>query len=260
VRGIIHCHSDFSFDGQNSLEELCCAFKAQGFSFVALTEHSSGISKTRYEEYVARCRKLSSDEFVLIPGLEILCPNGTEIAGIGLTELIESADPETVSTAIKRAGGFSIWVHPQKRGGLSRNSIPYGTHAIEILNGKEDGTIAPDLKLSRKIATWRREYNFMVIAGLDLHCIGAPLNVWIECSVSEVSQAGIVSALFMGNYRNVISGISFPSFGVVAMAAQIKFFCLRLLYITWNQILDVLPVGIKKFVVTISRPIVTRIK
>lgn len=258
VRGIIHCHSHFSHDGQHSLEELCQAFKAQGFKFAALTEHSCGINKEDYAEFVAQCKVLSSEDFVLIPGLEILCPNGAEIAGVGLEEIVEPGEPDQVVAAIRHAGGFSIWVHPQKRGALPEK--PYASHAIELLNGKEDGTVAPNLALLRRLMDWRKHFDFFVIMGLDLHVLGPPLNIWTECRVPGLSAAALVEALLLGEFSCHGTRIDMNSSGVVSPGLYVKIWLYRSAYVLWNRFLQILPESTHRTVIALTRPLVRKLK
>lgn len=258
ARGIIHCHSRFSHDGQHSLAELCQAFKEQGFQFAALTEHSAGISKEVYAEFVAQCEELSSEDFVLVPGLEILCTDGIEIAGIGLEEIVEPGNPDHVVAAIRQAGGFSIWVHPKKRGPLPAK--PYASHAIELLNGKEDGTVAPDLTLLRRIIRWRRRYDFFVVMGLDLHVLGAPLNIWTECRVPHLSPSALVNALLLGNFSSHATRIDVSSSGAVRSGLYVKICLCRFAYLFWNRFLQILPDGVHRGVIALSRPLVRKMK
>ena len=83
VKGIVHCHTNLSYDSEVELEELCRVVKREGFNFIAFTEHNKGLSSDIYREYVGRCRILSDEFFLAIPGLEICCSDGTEIAALG---------------------------------------------------------------------------------------------------------------------------------------------------------------------------------
>lgn len=258
VRGIIHCHSTWSYDGQNSLEELCLEFQKQGFRFVALTEHSHGITKASYREFVSLCERLSSAIFLVVPGLEILCPDGTEIAGVGLDIVVPPGSPAQVIEGIKRAGGFAVWVHPKKR--LKLPNKPFQSHAIEVLNGKEDGTLAPPISLFREVKKWRKKYSFFMIVGLDLHGLGAPLNVWTECYVSKLSKENIMEALFKGNFINLISGTSIPSSGAMKFKDNVYFVVVRIIYLLWNLFLKILPKPMLSFVIRRTRSFVLKIK
>lgn len=258
ARGIIHCHSNLSHDGKNSLEELIHEIKGNGFQFVALTEHSQGINYRTYRNYVKKCKRLCGDDFIVIPGLEILCPDGTEIAGIGLSKLIRQGLPENVFKDIKEEGGFAIWVHPRKRYRLPKR--PCDSHAVEFINCKEDGTIAPNMEVFFKILQWKKKYNFHLIAGMDLHQIGSPLNVWIECTVSRLTEEEIVRNLIAGNYRNYVSRILINSSGKIKFNQLFKLIILRATYRTWNYALENAPNNISKQLISLSRNVVRKIK
>src|SRR6186713_144302 len=49
LRGELHCHSTWSADGKNSLEEMARAAKARGYRYLALTDHSHYLREGRLE-------------------------------------------------------------------------------------------------------------------------------------------------------------------------------------------------------------------
>ena len=138
-KGIIHCHTDLSYDGLVSLADLCSSLQATGFSFVAITEHVKGLTSEQYSDFVTYCKAISTSSFVAIPGLEVRLDDGFEIAAVGISHFIDTTSKEEVIEAIRNQGGYSIWVHPYKRGRPDLSSID--CDAIEILNGKIDGTV-----------------------------------------------------------------------------------------------------------------------
>src|SRR5208337_3624777 len=110
VKGVIHCHTNLSYDSRINLPDLCVSLKSEGFGFIALTEHTHGLTDQDYIEFVHECKKLSTDTFVVLPGLEILCHDGTEIAGVGILKFITERVPDRAIAAIRSQGGLSIWV------------------------------------------------------------------------------------------------------------------------------------------------------
>ena len=42
IRGDLHCHTTLS-DGKNTLEEMAEAARGRGYSYLAITDHSSGV-------------------------------------------------------------------------------------------------------------------------------------------------------------------------------------------------------------------------
>jgi DNA polymerase (family 10) len=49
LRGEMHCHSSWSTDAQNTIEEMAAAAKARGYRFLCLTDHSHYLREGRLE-------------------------------------------------------------------------------------------------------------------------------------------------------------------------------------------------------------------
>jgi hypothetical protein len=260
VRGIVHCHSDLSYDCRTRLDDLCATLRREGFHFVALTEHAHGITPAAYADYVARCQALSDTAFVAIPGLEVRCIGGMEIAGIGLTQLVAPGLPEEVTEQVRALGGYAIWVHPWKR----LYGVPgfVECDAVEVLNGKVDGTLAPPLSQVRVVRRRRSAgAAFHAIFGLDLHDLAIhPRLAWVECSVQEVTAKAIVSALRVGAFRNRVRLGEVTSSGEITLPDVWRLGLVRTAYVSWNGILDRVPESWRRRLVRYSRPLVRVVK
>jgi len=254
IRGIVHCHTDLSYDSRVPLSELCASLRSEGFQFVALTEHNRGVTAERYADYVASCRRLSDDRFVAIPGLEVLCVGGVEIAGLGIAEIVEPGDPDAVIARIRALGGYAIWVHPLKRG---RSEGDHGCDAIEVLNGKVDGTLAPNLELvDRVIRLRRKRLQVHAIFGLDLHGLDQPRCVWVECFDSEPKASSILAALRAGRFSNRVTWGSVPSSGKMALPTRISTGLLSCAARTWNSVLGAMPDTTRGYLHRLARPVI----
>lgn len=259
VKGIVHCHTAMSFDGNIPLEELCSTLREEGFSFVAVTDHVKGITADQYRCFVETCKKLSSDSFVVIPGLEILLNNGDEIAAVGIHEFISSASSPEVLAQIYQQGGYSIWVHPYKRGKLALTR--YECDAIEILNGKVDGSVAPNFALFYQ--TNRLQYlgvRLHQIFGADMHNLQEPRSVWIDCEVETISETEILKSLHEGNYTNHASRINIPCLEKPLFFNVLIILSYRFAYLAWNFFLRVMPEPLRECAIRGSRRIVHLIK
>lgn len=259
VKGVVHCHTEMSYDSSISLELLCRTLKEEGFSFVAVTDHVKGITAGQYRSFVDTCKKMSSDQFVVIPGLEILLDNGDEIAAVGIHEFISSTASLEVFEQIHQQGGYSIWVHPHKR---RRPALTkYDCNAIEILNGKIDGTVAPNLELffqTRKLQRMGR--NFHVIFGADLHNLNEDRSVWIECEVFLLTEDDLLCSLRHGLYENHVTSVNVSSYSFLSLSAIGRMVLFRLAYLAWNTILERLPNKYRFKLVLISRDLVKYLK
>jgi predicted ATP-grasp superfamily ATP-dependent carboligase len=259
AKGIIHCHSRFSYDGKLELAELCRLLRKEGFDFVALTEHTLGLDASRYEELVHACREQSDDKFLAIPGLEFRCENGLEMAGLGLPAWIEDKPSAEMAVAIRKAGGVAVWVHPNKR---SEWQGPFlDCDAVEVMNGKEDGVLAPNLPLWRTYLRQQREgRKFHAIFGLDFHNPRQPRNIWTECEVDVLTQRAIVEALRTGHFKSRATHGAMSSDGRIRAVEYCVMAGLRTAFRAWGALLQALPSSFRNFLLAASRPVVRVLK
>jgi predicted ATP-grasp superfamily ATP-dependent carboligase len=259
ARGIVHCHTTFSYDGKLSLSELCNLLRQEGFDFVGLTEHTQGLAAEHYAELVQACRENSDENFVAIPGLEFRCGDGLEIAGIGLPSWLEDKPPAETVAAIRAAGGFAIWVHPFKTG--KREQAFLDCDAVEIMNGKEDGELAPNLPLLREYARQREAgRKFHAIFGLDFHNLRQHRNVWIECQVEQLTAPTILQALREGQFVSRVAHGAMSSKGKITATDHLKMTALRSAFVTWGAVLHNTPGFVRNSLLAASRPVVRVLK
>jgi len=254
LKGIVHCHTTYSYDGVLTIQELCDLLRSEGFDFVALTEHTHGLTRERYEQLVRECRAASDEKFLAIPGLELRCGNGIEIVGIGITQWLEDGPPETAVAAIRQAGGFAIWVHPFKSGRWSGSFLE--CDAVEVLNGKVDGVWAPNFSLLREFARQRRQgRSFTATFGLDFHNYHQQRCVWIECTAQTLGREEIVRALRDGQFQSHVSHGVMSSDGKTSTENYLKMASLRCIFRGWVALLSMVPKGIRSALVNLARPI-----
>jgi predicted ATP-grasp superfamily ATP-dependent carboligase len=259
AKGIIHCHSKFSYDGKLELSELCDLLRKEGFHFVALTEHTLGLNADRYKEFVNACRQQSDNKFLAIPGLEFRCENGIEIAGLGLPEWIEDRPSTEMAAAIQSAGGVAVWVHPNKRGQWPGPFLE--CDAVEVMNGKEDGVLAPNLPLLRNYLHQRREgRKFHAIFGLDFHNPRQPRNIWIECQVETLTSPAILQSLRNGRFVSRVAHGEMSSEGKIKALDYAVMAGLRLAFRAWAGVLQAVPSSFRNFLISASRPVVRVLK
>lgn len=109
LKGNLHAHTTAS-DGQKSIEECIQIYKAQGYDFLAITDH-----RKRFEGY-------QDEDFLVIPAAEYhrnFTNKGPEhafhITGVGLQYGFiqdDSFSPQEIVDAIHAAGGFCTLAHP----------------------------------------------------------------------------------------------------------------------------------------------------
>lgn len=171
--GILHVHSDYSHDGQDTLEGLAELSRARGIGFVGLTEHAEDLDAEVYAEYLLHCAKVTAASGVmLIPGLEFRFPGfkGMHLLAFGVSRWIAPATPRDFLRLAAEAARFTMAAHPV----LFRHELPEevaaGIDAIEIWNASYNTRWLPDPKaisLLRRVR--RRRPEVVGIAGLDQH-------------------------------------------------------------------------------------------
>jgi len=257
ARGIVHCHSQLSFDSQTTISELRDALVGAGFSFVALTEHVRDLTQAKYASFVDECKCYSDERFVVIPGLEFRCEAGIEIAGLWLNELVTFTHPEDAVRHVRERNGYAIWVHPLKRSGWSGL---LDCDAVEAFNCKMDGPVAPNLRLLNYLKRARSEGKpFHIVFGLDLHNLNQPLSAWLECNVSKLSAENVISALRAGQFSACTKHIRLESDGTTTFPVHARMYALRAAYLAWNWLLGAVPIGIRKKLISGTRGVVRQL-
>ena len=97
LRGDLHAHTDWS-DGRHTLQEMVEAAKAQGFAYIAITDHSvsstvaNGLDQKRLLQQVAKVRKLDAE----IDGIKVFAGSEVDIRRYGKLdfpdEILEQLD------------------------------------------------------------------------------------------------------------------------------------------------------------------------
>ncbi|MCR8547390.1 CehA/McbA family metallohydrolase [Salipiger sp. P9] len=167
-RGNLHTHSDRS-DGCLSPEEVCRRYRAEGYDFIALTDHFIGA----YGYPITDTQPFRKDAFTTILGAELhsgAMTNGElwHILAVGLPEDFaaphapgfhpvagQESGPEIAARA-RAAGAFVAIAHPQWSGLTPEDARSIeAAHAVEIYNhgcatgcDRADGAHTADLLLS----------------------------------------------------------------------------------------------------------------
>jgi hypothetical protein len=255
VRGIIHCHSNLSYDSKVPLAQLCAALRNEGFGFVALTEHAQTVTEEDYRRFIADCKDQSDASFVAIPGLEVRCNDGIEIACVGVREIVHSGSPGKVVARVRELGGYAIWVHPLKRGRWPGKFLD--CDAVEVLNGKVDGTVSPNFALLRDFRKHRQtEGRVHAIFGIDLHDLETPREIWIEVEPAALTAADVLEALREGRFVSRVARGEVSSTGEVTLGQFLSMKAMRAGYVGWNSLRSAMPKPLKKSIDALGRPLV----
>jgi len=190
-----HVHSSWSYDGSWSLKDLASRFKDRGCRVVMMTEHDRGFSSARLQEYREACAGVSSEEILLVPGIEYSDPaNRVHVLVWGeLPFLGESLPTPEMLRRVKAANGIAVFAHPSRRN-ASQCFEPEWAElllGIEVWNRKYDGW-APSETAGSLIET----SGAVPFVGLDFHTQrqSFPLAMALELA-SSVTEAAVLCCL-----------------------------------------------------------------
>ncbi len=181
--GILHVHSDYSYDGEVSLAELRARCEHIGVQFVCFTEHTENLSEERTRAFIQECRERSDATFLFIPGFEV---------------------PHANVHILKLGDTLSVIAHPHRSKFAFERSVYEQCIGAEIWNSQYDGKRFPRwtaLRWFRAVA--RSHPEFRALAGIDLHRpshLGGPQ---LRVSASALTEEHILGAIRNGDYRLV---------------------------------------------------------
>lgn len=201
VKGILHVHSRFSYDGKNTLEEIARHAIARGYSFVGMAEHSDTLNQEIMSTYVKSCAEVSSSSLLIIPGIEFTCDNKLHLIGLGVRHYTDIKNPMDLARFIRQEGKLSIVAHPARY----KYQIPSGLgdliDGIEVWNAGYDGRFVPN---SNSLRLWDRlrcsNGDLLAFGGQDLHRISNHIHIEISLFCDSLSEENIFAALKRGKF------------------------------------------------------------
>lgn len=162
TKGIFHVHTTYSYDGKISLEKLKEWCITHNVKIVFLTEHAESLNRKLWKKYEDECNKLSDNDVLLIPGLEVSCKDN-HILLINPHEFYISNSSSEVIEFAKKNGITTVIAH------VSPNSTINDVNLVEVWNKKYHG-IAP---LLRNIVWFKKSIKsgklFYALGGNDAH-------------------------------------------------------------------------------------------
>jgi hypothetical protein len=162
-----HVHSEWSYDGHFSLRDLSEKFSRRGSSILLMTEHDRGFSAHRFEEFRAACAEASSDNILVVPGIEYSDrANRVHVLVWGVPFLGEGLPTGEMLEAVQAANGAAVLAHPSRKGVWRDFEAQWVDRlvGIEVWNRKYDGW-AP----SKNALNMSQSDNSVSFAGLDFH-------------------------------------------------------------------------------------------
>jgi hypothetical protein len=227
VKGALHIHSRYS-DGEFTLAELRDRYIAAGCRFAGITDHADWFDDSRLAEYRLECAARSDDCFRFIPGLEYSCVDRMHVIGYGVTEPIDSTDPQMVIRHIRAHGGLAVVAHPKNAAFEAIEAFDPLPDGIEAWNSKYDGRYAPRPETFALLARIRtRRTGAHAFYGQDLHWKRQYRGLFTLVETATIQADDVLAALRAGRYVGMKAGrfgvnVVLPADGVLepALAAQ----------------------------------------
>jgi hypothetical protein len=214
--GILHVHSNHSYDGRHSMAEIRDMARGRGYAFVGMAEHSNTLDAGSVARVAEECRRLSTAECRMLPGIEFSCRGGLHLVGFGLAEYSDSTDPFYLARFIADRGCLAVLAHPQRDLDRIPPELAPLLHGLEVWNARYDGRFIPDHRgLDLLTALRRRNASLLGYGGVDLHEIADVAHVRTVVAADDTSEAAILAGLRRGRFM-----ISSPYFSLDAAGAR----------------------------------------
>ena len=162
LKTVFHVHTDWSDDGDNSVEQTLEMARARGVDVLTITDHDTIGG-------ALRAASLAGNDLRIIIGEEV-STSGGHMIGLFLREEIPAGlTPRETAERIRRQGGLVFLPHPCNRlfgHGLSRS--------LDELDGLIDGIEVHNAQnarqvLNRRAAALAERLGLPAVAGSDLH-------------------------------------------------------------------------------------------
>jgi predicted metal-dependent phosphoesterase TrpH len=178
VHADFHMHTKYSMDSTSSLEDIVARCEEMGINCIAVTDHNAFDGALRLKEIAP---------FTVIPGEEILTPNG-EVIGYFMKEYIPSNQPlETVINKLKAQGALVALPHPfDTFRGLKNlspdemNRLGARIDVVEVFNAR---TLLPGD--SDKAIAFAKKHGLPGTAGSDAHSTREIGKTYVEMQKFE---------------------------------------------------------------------------
>ena len=192
---VCHVHSEWSYDGSWSLQALTGMFRRRGSRIMMMTEHDRGFTPARFAEYREACAKASSDEILVVPGIEYSdAANRVHVLVWGPVPFLGEGLPTgEILEAVHVAGGVAVLAHPSRRDAWKTFEASWADRllGIEIWNRKYDGW-AP----SQTAPALLQATGAIPFVGLDFHTErqSFPLGMRLEIPAA-ISESAVLDSL-----------------------------------------------------------------
>lgn len=199
IKGAIHIHSLYSYDGEKSIEEIKSIFRDKGVDFIIFTEHTETLGDSEITSFVSKCKSLSEENFIVIPGLEFICEN-VEVLGLGLSisKRLKFSGLNELIEEIQKNDGLAILAHPYKYKFSLDSASLKKLDGVEVWNYKYDGN-APrigNINLLKRLDN----NSIFAYAGLDFHNDMQNIELYHYLTVEKINSEEIIKILKAGRF------------------------------------------------------------
>lgn len=201
LRGLVHVHSILSYDGRHDVGEIAMHARRSGYAFVAMSEHSDTLTDDTMAAFVEACKRVSSAQCLVIPGIEFTCRDNLHLLGFGVSRYTAERDPAAVARFIRRQGGVAVMAHPVRYAYRLPPDVAVHLHGIEVWNAAYDGRFVPNSETRRLLRRLRGEHGqLLAFGGRDLHAIENACGVHLEVSCEALQAEAVVDAMRRGRF------------------------------------------------------------
>jgi len=197
-KGLLHFHSNFSYDGHNSIQEIVEWAKLEGLDFIILTEHDNDYDTEKYDKYVKEC-SINSNEIIIVPGIEYSfgLKRHIHFNVFGVNEFIKTnnsiEDLPRFLKYVEDKGGLSILNHPKSITKEIKNVDFSSLFGVELWNTKSDFLYSPDPRTYKFIK--RKLINKAIFATSDIHKIPKKIYAKISSDESIVDTKSVIDLI-----------------------------------------------------------------
>jgi len=200
IKGVVHVHSTYSYDGKESLASLKDFLMGKGISFCCLTEHTDFMTVQQAQMFVQECKALSGSQFVFIPGFEVPYKNA-HILLIGTEMFLGQKADEALLRSWSSKAVMTILAHPVRNAFAVDAVMEEVISGVEIWNQQYEGKRVPRRRSVGLLERLQRKNpSLLAMGGLDFHRkehFGSPV---FTLEVTHVTQEAILSMLQSGAY------------------------------------------------------------
>lgn len=217
-----HIHSDWSYDGRWSLEQLAAEFARRNYRVLLMTEHDRGFTPERLELYREACARASSAQVLVVPGIEYSDPeNKVHILTWGSVPFAgENLSTLSLLRAVHAAKGLAVLAHPSRKEAWKCYDPAWSEylHGIEVWNRKTDGW-AP----SENARTLNKRAGKLAMVGMDFHTPKQMFPLTMELDIdADINESAVLDALYSGRCRALAFGLPLEKSAAGCLGATLR--------------------------------------